>query len=466
MCLKDFGIIAETLDKETKCFVTEVRNSLAYRKTLSRVGGMSDPDVVEVMMNEARQLEKSPKNWSPRFAVVESSYATKALLTVMEHLSDSVQGLDLIKFALFLGDNTDWNVRSSRGWFKDTPESENKWGYIWETDPSRHCSCFVDGLISSIIERYMASKSKWSDVYKELLEHGSFYADPKTTWPDVYNEMLVDGWFLSHHTKSVDEDSWLDIRKMCREHFEEMIRVKFTTFPQLLRYIATEAPEVLVQPKQVFVLVKAYRTSLLRNFRLQHHNSAVEWLKFYSSQGPIRSNDLKETLFFLLLERFNNDDGELIRYVEQHTPDDMKRDSTLTLDRDMAFTLMQYLDYKSVIAFASTSKRNKDLIETRCDKHWKTACRARFEHLPLPVELPKGFLWYDVFQYMHLAIDHIFNGHGLIPYGLGKYMRKKRHVKRLPSGTPKIIDCFFNAYMVGDIKVETGSQTLTWSQKK
>ena len=108
MFLKDFGIIAETLDKETKCFVTEVRNSLAYRKTLSRVGGMSDPDVVEVMMNEARQLEKSPKNWSPRFAVVESNFATKELLTVMERLSDPVQGLDLVKFSLFLADNTDW----------------------------------------------------------------------------------------------------------------------------------------------------------------------------------------------------------------------------------------------------------------------------------------------------------------------------------------------------------------------
>lgn len=467
MFLKDFGIIAETLDKETKCFVTEVRNSLAYRKTLSRVGGMSDPDVVEVMMNEARQLEKSPKNWSPRFAVVESNFATKELLTVMESLSDPVQGLDLVKFALFLGDNTDWNVRSFRGWFMDTPESENEWGYFWETDPSWHCSCFVDGLISSILDRYMASKSTWSVVYKEeLLEDRFSYGTPKSKWPDVYNEMLVDGRFLSHHSKIVDEDSSMDVRKLCREHFEEMIRVKFTTFPQLLRYIATEAPEVLVQPKQVFVLVKAYRTSLLRNIRLQHNNSTVEWLKFYCSQGPIRSNDLKETLFFLLLERFNTDDGELIRYVEQHTPSDMKRDSTLTLNHDIAFTITQYLDYKSVIAFASTCKRVKSLIEFSGDDHWLTACRARFGHLPLPAELPKGFLWYDVFQYMHLAIDRIFNGHGLIPYGLGKYIRKKRHVKRLPSGTPKIIDCFFNAYMVGDIKVETRSQTLTWSQKK
>lgn len=123
-----------------------------------------------------------------------------------------------------------------------------------------------------------------------------------------------------------------------------------------------------MQQKQVCVLVKAYRTSLLRNIRLQHE-SAADWLKFFCSQDPIRSNDLKETLFFLLLERFDRDDDELIQYVEQHTPYDMKRDSTLTLNPDMAFLITQYLDSKSVIAFASTCKRVKSLIEVSGDEH-------------------------------------------------------------------------------------------------
>jgi len=432
MILQEYGKIADTLNWSSQRFDKTQLGSLAYHKLYSRVGGLSDADVQEVAFQEASQVILSPKNWSSEFSVLENKYATTEILKLMERFSDPVQ------FVVFLAKNIDW-----------TPFKSFDGGYTedWqpETDPSLFSWLELE-LTSSIYLRYF-----------RRLSYPKFMLD-------MYNTMQADGWFLSHHDKRSEVSD--DLEQLCRDHCREMLSVKFPKFPDLLCFAIAETPEALgVQHiiKQISTFVVAYRISLLKNMRARHA-SAVELLKFYCSQGPVSSSDLKDTLFFLLTRRFYIDD-ELIRHLEQHTPDDMKCDSTLTLSHDMAFTLTQYLDNKSVIAFASTCKRVKSLVEVSGNGHWLVACKRRFGHLPLPVKLPSGFLWYDVYQYMNLVMETYDQHHRRIPYGLAKFIKKKRNIKRLPNGEPDNLNVFETARKAGEISYERESKIIIWSPK-
>lgn len=429
MILQEYGKIADTLNCLSKHFEKTRLGSLAYHKLYSRVGGLSDADVQEIAFQEAAQIFWSPKDWSSAFSALENKYATTEVLKIMERFSDPVQ------FVVFLAKNIDW-----------TPFNSLDGGYNrdWqpETDPKRH---FWD----------LENELSWS-IYRR-------YDERPRSMLDLYNNMQADGWFLSHQTKRSEVSD--DLRRLCWDHCEEMLSVKFPKFPDLLCFAIAEAPEALgTVIEQISTFVVAYRVSLLKNIRARHA-SAIELLKFYCSQGPVSSSDLKDTLFFLLMLRFYRQDDELIRYLEQHTPEHMKCDSTLTLGHDMAFTLAQYLDNKSVIAFASTCKRVKRLIEVSGNAHWLTACKARFGHLPLPVKLPSGFLWYDVFQYMNLVMETYDQHHRRIPYGLAKFIKKKRNIKRLPNGAPDNLNVFETARKAGEISYERESKIIIWSPK-
>jgi len=203
--------------------------------------------------------------------------------------------------------------------------------------------------------------------------------------------------------------------------------------------------------------MQAYRVSMLMEKREQHA-SAVEWVEFYFSR-PIESDSLKKSLYFLLTERFD-DIKELIRYLEEHTLDERKRDSTLTLSRDLVFEIMEYLDYKSVIAFASTCKRVKEVVEVNCDGKWKTTCKARFRHMPMPIEIPAGCRWYDVVQYMEIAPE--VSNERLI--GLGDYMMLKKRVQQLPAEELEKLDCFKRAKLADEIRIVnlSGLKIIVW----
>jgi hypothetical protein len=228
-------------------------------------------------------------------------------------------------------------------------------------------------------------------------------------------------------------------------------------FPALIRHIASEMPKLLRETVTLSELMQAYRVSMLMEKREQHA-SAVEWVEFYFSR-PIESDSLKKTLYFLLTERFD-DIKELIQYLEEHTPDERKRDSTLTLNHDLVFEIMEYLDFKSVSAFASTCKRVKNLIEVSCDGKWKTKCKADFEHMPMPIEIPAGCLWYDVFHYMKIAPK--VSNERLI--GLGEFMMLKKRVQQLPAEEQERLDCFKRAKLADEIRVVnlSGLNIIVW----
>lgn len=274
--------IAKALDHQSLEFIRRLK-SLARTKLWSRCGGLSDADVQELAMREASQVIRSPKHWKHGFSVLENNYATAEVLKIMERFNNPVD------VALFLADNSVWTISNEEeeeegGWFLETPTTTEDWR--WETDPKQASSWFMDEFPGSVVNRYR----------ERLAATGSSYVD-------VYNAMQADGWFLSHHGKISETDEY-DMYG-CWNHLEEKLCIKFSTFPDLLRYVATEAPEIFSHEFEVSALVKAYRVSLLRSIRARH-DSAADLLKFYCSQGPIRSSDLKDTLFFMLTERFDD----------------------------------------------------------------------------------------------------------------------------------------------------------------